>query len=100
MTHLRTDWLTQSWLQRGAIAWLLRPLAWLYGAVVWIRFTAYRTGWLKQHHLPVPVVVIGNVVVGGAGKTPTVIAVVSHLQKQRHRPGVISRGHGRSTDPL
>ena len=100
MTHLRTDWLTQSWLQRGAIAWLLRPLAWLYGAVVWIRSMAYRTGWLRQHHLPVPVVVIGNVVVGGAGKTPTVIAVVSHLQKQGHRPGVISRGHGRSTDPL
>jgi len=77
------------------LAWLLWPLSLLYGALVRLRFAAYRWGWLAQHRLPVPVLVVGNVVVGGAGKTPTVIAIVQHLQQQGHHPGVVSRGHGR-----
>jgi len=53
---------------------------------------------MTSARLPVPVVVIGNVVVGGAGKTPTVMATVLHLQMMGWRPGVISRGHGRASD--
>lgn len=98
MTRHRSDWLTRSWLQRGALAWLLRPVAAVYQGLVAIRRAAYARGWLAQQRLPVPVVVIGNVVVGGAGKTPTVVAVVQHLQRQGHHPGVISRGYGRD-DP-
>ena len=73
-------------------------MAVVYQGLVAVRRLAYTRGWLAQQRLPVPVVVIGNVVVGGAGKTPTVVAVVQHLQRQGHRPGVISRGYGRD-DP-
>ena len=56
---------------------------------------SYRWGWAHTEKLPVPVVVVGNVVAGGAGKTPLVMALVAHLQAQGWRPGIVSRGHGR-----
>lgn len=83
--------------QRGLYAWLLRPISWVYGALAALRKQGYVWGFLKSHRLPIPVVVVGNVVVGGAGKTPTVIALVQHLRAQGWRPGVISRGYGRSS---
>jgi tetraacyldisaccharide 4'-kinase len=54
-------------------------------------------GWRQAHRLPVPVIVVGNVVAGGAGKTPLTMALVQHLQQRGWRVGVISRGHGRQT---
>ena len=57
----------------------------------------YLKSWLvKKNHFPVPVVVIGNISVGGTGKTPLIIALCQHLKKQGYRPGVISRGYGSS----
>lgn len=88
--------LTRIWLQRGWRAWLLWPVSVLYGLLVRLRRTLYRLGWLRSERLPVPVVVVGNVVAGGAGKTPVVMAIVQHLQAQGVRVGVISRGYGRS----
>lgn len=86
------------WSQRGLIAWLLWPVSLLYGALGALRRTLYRAGVLTVHRLPVPIVVVGNVVVGGAGKTPTVIALVRHLQARGWTPGVVSRGYGREGD--
>lgn len=89
-------WLTQQWLHRGAWAYLSWPLSVLYGGVLrWQR-------WHVESHqgrqrLPVPVVVVGNVIVGGAGKTPVCVALVQHLQRQGWRPGIVSRGYGRAT---
>lgn len=82
--------------RRGWGAWLLLPLAGLYGALTALRRRLYAASLLRSYRLPVPVVVVGNVVVGGAGKTPTTIALVRHLQARGWRPGVVSRGHGRS----
>jgi len=82
-------------LTRGWCARLLHPLAAAYGWLVHLRHHLYNRGWLASVRLPVPVVVVGNVVVGGAGKTPTAIAVVQHLVAQGWRPGVVSRGYGR-----
>jgi len=82
-------------LRRGLAARLLLPLAWLYGALLAARRSAYQSGRRQARRLPVPVVVVGNVVVGGAGKTPTAIALVEHLKARGWRPGVVSRGHGR-----
>ncbi len=61
----------------------------------------YRIGWLRSTRLPAPVVVIGNLSVGGTGKTPLTIAVVEALRARGYRPGVVSRGYGGSQrEPL
>ena len=77
---------------------LLQPLAWIYGLLTELRRSAYRHAWLRSQRLPLPVIVVGNLIVGGAGKTPTVMALVQALQRDGWRPGVISRGHGGSAD--
>lgn len=87
--------LTQAWTRRGAIACFLWPLSALHGVLVSIRRRLYSRGWLKSTRLPVPVWVVGNVIAGGAGKTPLVIALLRHLQSKGYRPGVVSRGYGR-----
>lgn len=86
-------------LQRGWRAWLLRPVAALYGAVLALRRQAYERGLFRTERLDVPVIVVGNVVVGGAGKTPAVMALVQALRERGWTPGIISRGHGRTPDP-
>ncbi|WP_082576907.1 tetraacyldisaccharide 4'-kinase [Acidovorax sp. Root70] len=84
------------WQSRGPAAWALWPVSLLYGALVALRRWLYRRGWLRAEHPGRPVIVVGNVIAGGAGKTPVVIALVKHLQARGLRPGVISRGYGRS----
>lgn len=82
------------WAKRPTLlARLLKPLSWLYGLIVRARADLYRRGMFKRTHPGVAVVVVGNVVVGGAGKTPVVQAIVRCLQKAGYRPGVISRGY-------
>ena len=88
--------LQRAWLRRGALAWSLLPLAGLYRGLGALHRGLYRAGLLRPERLPVPVVVVGNVVAGGAGKTPVVIAVIEHLRSQGLKPGVISRGYGRT----
>lgn len=84
--------LRAAWQRRGPLAVALWPLACLYGALAAWQARRQRR---QARRLPVPVVVIGNLVAGGAGKTPTTLAVAAHLQAQGWRPGIISRGHGR-----
>ncbi|TSE33143.1 tetraacyldisaccharide 4'-kinase [Tepidimonas taiwanensis] len=84
------------WLARGPLAWALRPLACLYGAALAARGWWWRHRRHSAQRLPVPVVVVGNVVAGGAGKTPTVIALLHHLRTRGWMPGVVSRGYGRT----
>ncbi|HET7610752.1 MAG TPA: tetraacyldisaccharide 4'-kinase [Rhodanobacteraceae bacterium] len=91
------DHLQQRWYEdRAPPAWTL-PVAALYGGVVRLRRRLYRSGVLRSQRLAVPVVVVGNVTAGGAGKTPLVIALVSALRERGRKPGVVSRGYGGST---
>ena len=92
------DLLQKSWLSRGWLACLLLPLAWVHGLAVNARRLLYHLGFFKSERFPVAVVVVGNIVVGGAGKTPLVIALATHLKAQGHHVGVVSRGYGRSVD--
>lgn len=87
----------QAWLRRGALARLLWPLSLLYGGLSALRRALYRLGVLRTGHVGVPVVVVGNVIAGGSGKTPVVMAIVRHLEASGLRTGVVSRGYGRST---
>ena len=87
--------LLSSWTQRGALALLLWPASVLYGALTEVRRYLYQRGIFTIHRVAVPVIVVGNVVVGGAGKTPVVMALLQHLRARGVKAGVVSRGYGR-----
>lgn len=89
--------LTQAWTRRGALAWCLWPVSMLYRALVALHRWLYRVGIFKRHRVAAKVIVVGNVVAGGAGKTPVVMALVAHLQARGWQVGVVSRGYMRHT---
>ncbi len=89
------NWLARTWRHRGITACLLWPVSLLYGFVANIHRGLYRLNIFKTGRCAVPVIVVGNVVAGGAGKTPLVIALAKHLQLQGLKVGVVSRGYGR-----
>ncbi len=93
--------LLRSWGQRGLLACLLWPVSLIFRVLIGIRRGLYRLGWLASARVDAMLIVVGNVVAGGAGKTPTVIALVQHLRARGLQVGVISRGYGRTnTDCL
>jgi tetraacyldisaccharide 4'-kinase len=81
------------WQQRNGVSQGLRPLSWLYCSVVFVRRWLYRLHILPSRRLKVPVIVVGNISVGGTGKTPLVVSLVEALKRAGYKPGVISRGY-------
>ena len=82
------------WVRRGALAWLLWPASLAFGVVVTVRRFLYRTKILGSKHPGVPVIVVGNLVAGGTGKTPLVLRIAELLRENRWKPGIVSRGYG------
>lgn len=82
------------WHSVNGISLFLFPLSLIFGVVVWVRRFAYRLGLLHRRRFPVPVIVVGNITVGGTGKTPLVIWLCEYLRGRGWRPGIVSRGYG------
>jgi tetraacyldisaccharide 4'-kinase len=77
---------------------MLWPVSAVYQGLLALRRGLYRLGVFRTFSVAVPVIVVGNVIVGGVGKTPVVVALVHHLLARGLRPGVISRGYGRRSE--
>lgn len=86
--------LAAAWYRKAVWLKLLRPISALFTLLVKRRVLQQRQYRVDPSPLPVPVIVVGNISVGGTGKTPLVIALIEHLRKAGYTPGVISRGYG------
>ena len=91
---------TRAWQRQAVWLWLLLPISWLYGLITMLRRQAYKMGLLASYRVPIPIMVIGNISVGGSGKTPLIIALVNELQSRGVKVGVISRGYGGDTSQM
>ncbi|MCX7117475.1 MAG: tetraacyldisaccharide 4'-kinase [Legionellales bacterium] len=93
--QIKTWIVDKVWYGHHPVRWLLWPFANIYRVLIYVRrhYLQYR-----QRPSAVPIIVVGNLTVGGAGKTPLVIALVKYLQAEGHRVGVVSRGYGSSAD--
>jgi len=87
------------WAKDGVAAWALTPLSWVFGAVTGVRNLLFDVGLLRSHALGLPAVSVGNLTVGGTGKTPVAAWVAAELAALGARPGILLRGYG-ADEPL
>jgi tetraacyldisaccharide 4'-kinase len=88
------------WYEELPGASVLQPLSWLYGAAMSARRAGYRQGWLRSEAVGRPVIVVGNLTVGGTGKTPLTIWLAQQLRQRGLEVGLVSRGYGRQQSGL
>ena len=93
MTGGGQRWLNALWYGEARGGWLLLPLSWLFRGLVELRRWCYRSKWLRARRVGAPVVVVGNLTAGGAGKTPVTVWLVSELRRRGVSAGVVSRGY-------
>ncbi len=90
-------WLTRFfnnvWYGNGWQCVLFLPISWVFSQLVKVRKFAYNHAWKSSQSFPVPIIVVGNISVGGSGKTPLVIWLVELLKKSGYKPAIISRGY-------
>jgi tetraacyldisaccharide 4'-kinase len=91
-------WLNRVWYERASPPWWLLPLSLSYGAAAGARRYLYSKQLRKSTRIASPVVVVGNLSVGGTGKTPLVCWLVARLQELGFKPGVVTRGYGGSSE--
>lgn len=93
MSHSRENFVQNIWYGETSLYWVLLPLTWIYTAVVVCRKYLYNAGLISSQTMPVPVIIVGNMTVGGTGKTPLAIWLVTQLREKGFQPGIISRGY-------
>jgi tetraacyldisaccharide 4'-kinase len=86
-------WLERHWYRKTPVSLLLLPVSWIYCLLMALRRQLFRIGLFSSVRLPVPVIVVGNITVGGTGKTPLVIWLAGFLRQQGLRPGIVLRGY-------
>jgi len=91
-------WLQDSWYKEMYISSAFMPISMLYDDVVRFRSFLYRTGVKKKTKVSVPVIIVGNITVGGTGKTPLVVYLARLLREEGYKPGIISRGYGGNSE--
>ena len=82
------------WYGKHPLSILLLPLSWLYTLVILLRRLCYQSGLIAVNQVDAPVIIVGNISVGGTGKTPLVIWLADYFKKKGFKPGIISRGYG------
>lgn len=92
------NWLEAYWYRITPLHLLLLPLSLLFGLLAALRRWGYRLELLPSVRLPIPVIIVGNITVGGSGKTPLVLWLADFLQAQGMHPGIVSRGYGGSNN--
>ncbi len=98
MKKILEYWVNKFWYEDYYLASWLSPLAYLYIDIVRFRRFLYRQGFIKSHRFSVPVIIVGNITVGGTGKTPLVIYLAQQLQEAGFKPGIVTRGYGGNSD--
>ena len=88
-------WFLRQWQTNSLWQVLLRPFSWIFAGLAGLRRTFYRNGILARKRIGVPVIVVGNITVGGAGKTPLVLVIVASLTRSGFRCGIVTRGYTR-----
>ncbi len=88
-----SGFIQQSWYDKSGLTLVLRPLSWLYIFISVMRRYLYRVGLFKSTQLSLPTIIVGNLTVGGTGKTPLVIWLANYLKELGYKPGILSRGY-------
>jgi biopolymer transport protein ExbD len=97
--QVTTNFLAQHWSRRTALSRLLWPASVAFGAVARVRRLAYGLGLARAHRAGLPVIVVGNLTVGGSGKTPLVMWIAQELREKGFAPAIVSRGYGGQPRP-
>ena len=87
------EFIEDLWYGKSPLSILLAPLGWCYQLLMTLRHLLYQSGIVPTQRLDIPVIVVGNIVVGGTGKTPLVIWLAAYLKEKGYQPGIISRGY-------
>ena len=88
------EFIENIWQSNHPLAYLLLPLSWLYTFIILLRRLAYQSGLIAVNDLDVPVIIVGNISVGGTGKTPLVVWLAEYFKTKGFKPGIVSRGYG------
>ncbi len=88
------EFIENVWYTKHPLAYLLLPLSWIYTLFIVIRRLCYQSGLIAVNQIDVPVIIVGNISVGGTGKTPLVIWLAEYFKEKGFKPGIVSRGYG------